>query len=103
MKVSAKTKHNEKNDTFLDCRHTYHYYDERKSFCAEPPVAKRKDKFHTCVGDAGSPLVMLEEETPVLVGLASWGHGCPVGRPRGIYVNVGNFIRSPLFCKHYGF
>ena len=36
---------------------------------------------------------MLENENPVLVGIASWGYGCPKGRPKGIYTNVSNYIR----------
>ena len=40
---------------------------------------------------------MLENENPVLVGIASWGYGCPKGRPKGIYTNVSNYIRFVIF------
>ena len=52
---------------------------------------------NSCIADSGSPFVMLENENPVLVGIASWGYGCPKGRPKGIYTNVSNYIRLVIF------
>ena len=90
-----------------DCRNNhFHYYDERKSFCAvskenqkekegkpRPKGKEPKFKEPKCSGGSGAPFVMLEDNMPVLAGITSWGYGCPTGRPAGIYVRVSNFIR----------
>ena len=56
----------------------------------------------SCIADSGSPFVMIENESPVLVGVASWGYGCPRGRPKAIYANVSNYIRFiTLYMMHY--
>ena len=82
-------------ETHSDCRRHYHYYDDRKSFCATS-MDLHYGKPNSCIADSGSPFVMLENENPVLVGIASWGYGCPKGRPKGIYTNVSNYIRYDL-------
>ena len=46
-----------------------------------------------CSGDAGAPLVCLDEnDEPVLYGLATWGVGCAYADYPGIYAKMSAFI-----------
>ena len=49
-------------------------------------------KSDSCQGDSGGPLICVENNTPILRGIVSFGKGC--GRPGlpGIYTRVSTYI-----------
>lgn len=53
------------------------------------------DRFDACVGDSGSPLILVRQGEYIVVGLVSWGIGCG-GRYPGVYQRIdgGGFFRE---------
>ena len=54
-----------------------------KSFCA---AEGGKD---ACYGDSGGPLFAMDGDTPIQVGIVSWGIGCGLGYP-GVYTRLSD-------------
>jgi secreted trypsin-like serine protease len=63
------------------------YTISEKMICAGE---KGKD---SCQGDSGGPLVAYDENnSPVLVGVVSWGIGCAYEGYPGVYARVSAFV-----------
>lgn len=60
----------------------------------------------SCQSDSGGPLVLRDDEAPLLVGVVSWGEGCAKTGKYGVYSNVAKFedwitacVENPTGCQ----
>ena len=45
----------------------------------------------SCQGDSGGPLIAIDDGTPVLVGVVSWGDACALKGKPGVYARVSSY------------
>jgi len=67
-------------------------WDPNVAFCASFLGEGKGGVSDTCQGDSGGPLVCIEQGSPVLYGVVSFGGKCADPTTPGIYAKVGPFI-----------
>ncbi|KAL7539766.1 hypothetical protein ACHAWF_006500, partial [Thalassiosira exigua] len=73
-----------------ECTTTYGYGNKEiddSMMCAGIPTLGGAD---TCQGDSGGPMIKYVNNSPVLVGITSWGYGCARANYPGVYARVSH-------------
>jgi secreted trypsin-like serine protease len=77
-------------DYFPDaqCKTLWSDLNDKAMLCA----GKLAGGVDTCQGDSGGPLIYANGNTPLLVGVTSFGAGCGEANSPGVYVDVVNYV-----------
>jgi secreted trypsin-like serine protease len=81
------------------CRHALAGFDAHSMVCAGNMKHGGVD---TCDGDSGGPLVSTGSDTPVLVGVTSWGEECAKPGKPGVYARLGGGNLLGWVDRHTG-